>query len=1823
MRGVYGSVAVAILLGATAGRADDMLVGVAVRDVTPETPIRLNGFGGRTEESQGVRQRLSAKALAIGADATAIVLVTVDTLGIPDELTERVARRLAVRGLSRERLAITATHTHSGPMIVGCANTLFGRPIPADQWARIVAYTGLLEDRIVAAAEAALDDRRPGRVSWGVGRLGFAFNRRTAGGPVDHDLPVMAVHAADGSLRAVLATYACHCVTLSDDQVGGDWAGAATFHLERRHPGCVALVSIGCGADANPRGGVLGSDAAAADGLGQEFADEVDRLLATPLEPVVGPPVGSLERITLPLAALPDRDEWERRGRDEGAVGHHARTQIARLDRGEPLSDAIDYPVQSITFGDRLAWLFLPGEVVVDYALRLDRELDGGRLWIHGYANACPGYVPSERVLAEGGYEGGGAIIYYDIPAAYAPGVEQEIVSAARRQLDAAFAPRDDAARTGGVRPLAPRAALATLRTAAEYRVELFAAEPLVESPVAIAFDPDGSVWVAEMRDYPQGDGTGTPGGRVRRLIDDDGDGRADRAETFLDGIPYPTGVTVWRDGLLVCAAPDVLFARDTDGDGRADEVRPLFSGFATHNYQARVNALEYGLDGWLSGSCGLFGGDITSHATGTVVPLGQRDFRCRPDEGLLEAASGVSQQGRVRDDAGNWFGCTNGTPLMHYPLADDIVRRNPTLVPPRPVVEIAAGPEPGRLFPLAAQVLFALSGPPGRPTAACGVGIYRDDLLGAGVTGNAFTCEPVNNLVHRQVLVPAGTTFTGRRADGEETREFLASTDPWFRPVQVRTGLDGGLWVVDMYRYVIEHPIWIPAATLATLDTRAGADRGRIYRVMPASTAARRPPRLDRLAGAELAAALDTPNGPQRDLVQQRIVWNEDREAITELRRLTRSPTSAVVRLQALATWALLEPPPEGDLLELLADREPLVRREAVRVSRERLAAAPRLAAAVESRAADPDQGVRLEVAAAAGWMRAGDAAPTILACLADGTASDHVAAAAASSLTLASAAGVLQGIHALPATAAEPLAGAALVQTDAEGFVAFVAPLAAAVTAGDTRAVPKLAAALTAWHRRRGDPDPQTHPLGASCRAALEAAATRAHDAQADVAARVATLDLLAHATVVGLRLDRDVVGLLDARVPEPVQDAALAAVRADPRPEVAEWLLEAWPTFGPALRGRIVPVLVERPDWARRLLEAISAGGVGAAEIDLATRQPLLEHADPALRDRAREVLGEAAPLARGDVVARYAAAVDGDGDAGRGHDVFRVHCAGCHRLGDEGHPVGPDIAGYAQKPPEALLVSLFEPNRAVDPRYQAFVVELADGRTVTGAVVDEAASSVTILAAGGGRETLLRRDIESLRGTGRSLMPDGFDRIVRPEDANDLLAFLRERSAPPKSLPGNTPRAVAVPVDGAAMLAADAAEIRGADIVFEPPHGNVGHWHGVDDSVRWPLEVAAEREVDVWIEWACDPGSAGNRFVVVGGDPALEATVESTGGWNRYALRRIGTLHLRPGRREILVRAAAPLRGALMDLRGIHLVARGGQPVPSVVAPPPLDAAAPAAVAAALLDDRRDVAEREALVAAHPAAAADLIAALAAGLDGSGGAEEYRRIPWIWRVAVAAGRGRDPDVLRQVCAAALPEAGASLAHWQAVVLGGGVVNGVSLAGGWPDEAVDAACAADPACAAAWRRAVAAAVEMAGAEAVPTGTRYDALRIVALAEWDVAAPTLLPHLRAGAHEELQMGAVSGLADIRDDRAGGALLAALGDLAPGNRDLALAGLVRTPARCLVLLDAVAAGTVPATLAADARLRSLLRHESEAVRTRAAEVLAAEAAAGPSATGG
>jgi putative membrane-bound dehydrogenase-like protein len=1407
--------------GAAEMEAETYLVGVAKIDITPNYPVRLSGFGFRRTESEGVTQRIWAKALAIQEkEGKPAVLIAVDNCGAPAKLVEEVARRLEKKAaIARDRLAVTATHTHTAPMLTGFLPTLFGQPIPKDHQQRIDRYTADLTDKLERVALAALADRKPAQLSWGIGTVGFAANRRTKGGPVDHDLPVLVARDLAGKVRAVYVSYACHCVTLSNNKISGDWAGYAQQAIQDEYSGAIALVSIGCGADSNPHSGVTGDKIDLAGRQGLEIAREVKRLLSGYLAPVRGKPTTSLRSIELPLAPLPDRAEWEARAKRNDAIGYHARVQLSRLDRGESLRTKIDYPVQTWKFGDSLAMVFLPGEVVVDYSLRLKRELDHLRLWVNAYTNDAPCYIPSERVLREGGYEGGGAMVYYDVPGPFQSGLENKIVAAVHEQVGKDFLPPFDPKRIQGSGPLSPQQSLAAIRTKDKLKVELMAAEPLVVSPVAIDFGPDGRLWVAEMLDYPAGlEGNYKSGGRIRVLESTRGDGVYDKATVFLDNLPFPTGVTVWRKGVLICAAPDIIYAEDTDGDGKADFVGKLFSGFGTDNFQARVNSLCYGLDNWVYGSCGLFGGKIQGFPRGPggggpvrgPVNLGDRDFRINLDTGAIEPATGRTQQGRVRDDWGNWFGCDNSNLCWHYPLADHYLRRNPHVAPPNAAVLVPDSGDPNRLYPIRSQLqLFKLSGPPNRTTAACGLGIYRDDLLGPEYRGNAFTCEPVNLIVHRLQLSPKGSTFSGRRPADETQLEFLASTDNWFRPVQVRTGPDGCLWVVDMYRHVIEHPRWIPPEDLAKLDVRAGSTMGRIYRVRPKDREPRPFPKLDKFDRTGLVPALDSPNGWQRDLAGQMLLWRADPFAVNPLEQLVLKSSRPEARLHALCVLDGMGKLNKKLVLRCLGDPHPGVRRHAVRLSEKWLADSPELGSALLKLVEDENAQVRLQLAYSLGeWpdSRAGRALATLALQHPD---DPYLLAAVLSSVTKGNVDRVVFEVLAAltkpdPLTPPSPPGGEGGVRGDG-----FACPhqllqqlVAVATLISDQRGLAKvleqvtrarkdeyapwqmaaLAGILDAWQRRGQSLNQLADgPARQQIARVLTHASTIATDEKATEAERQAAVQVLGREKS---RQNADLATLAKLLVPQnsaALQTAVLGALGRIPADRVAEVVVAGWKSYSPVLRSQVLDLLMSRESWQRNLLASIEKKEIPAAQIDAARRQRLLAHKDARLRGLATKLFSGARDPDRQKVLRDYQDVISFPGDKRRGKEVFAKRCAVCHRLEDVGHAVGPDLAALANKSAQYLLTSILDPSREVDSRYIEYLAVTKAGRTFTGILVSETATSITLKGQEAKEQVLLRSELEELNSTGKSLMPEGLEKDLSKQDFADLIEYLNRIGA----------------------------------------------------------------------------------------------------------------------------------------------------------------------------------------------------------------------------------------------------------------------------------------------------------------------------------------------------------------------------------------------------------------------------------------------------------
>ena len=421
-------------------------VGLAKVDITPETPVRMYGYGARKTESEGIAGRLKATALALGGDEAPgpAVLLAVDCGAVPAPIREAVLGRVQrAVPLKPERFMLCNSHNHSGPDLKGMDS------ISGIEHEHLAQYAARLTERLEQVVRLALAARQPGRLAWTQGSVGFAANRRVLkegkwsgfgavkDAPADHTLPLLRVTDAQGKLLAVVINYACHNTTLRGNfkQIHGDWAACAQEAVEAEHPGAVVLVTIGCGADADP---CPHGTVDLCREHGREVADEVQRLLTGPMKPVCGPIVARMMPLEIPFAPAPPIDELRRRA----VKSYPVQRVVKMLDRGEKLPERREYTVATWIFGQDLAMVFLSDEVVVDYALRLRREFDPGRLWINAYSRDVSGYVVSDRLIGEGGYEVNNsvsALVTYGRPETLKPSMEDQIVARVRELLPNSF----------------------------------------------------------------------------------------------------------------------------------------------------------------------------------------------------------------------------------------------------------------------------------------------------------------------------------------------------------------------------------------------------------------------------------------------------------------------------------------------------------------------------------------------------------------------------------------------------------------------------------------------------------------------------------------------------------------------------------------------------------------------------------------------------------------------------------------------------------------------------------------------------------------------------------------------------------------------------------------------------------------------------------------------------------------------------------------------------------------------------------------------------------------------------------------------------------------------------------------------------------------------------------------------------------------------------------------------------------------------------------------------------------------------------------------
>ncbi len=975
-----------------------------------------------------------------------------------------------------------------------------------------------------------------------------------------------------------------------------------------------------------------------------------------------------------------------------------------------------------------------------------------------------------------------------------------------------------------GPGPLEPPAALQSFQLQQGFTLELVAAEPLTTDPVAAAFDEDGRLFVVEMNDYPYTDKstdlpnqertTDLPIGKIRLLIDDNDDGLFDRSTIFARDLSWPTGIAVWQDGIFVAATPDLWWLQDADRDGVAEKRERILTGFRKLNVQAVANNLLWTFDHRICGAGGTNGGLLAGAALpkGSPTPLtmSRHDFSFTPtgpphDFRLL---SGGARFGNTIDDFGNRFICNIRNPVQHVVLPLAALSRNPSFTPTSPLHDVAASgdqlpvyrtspPEPWRIINAAR---LTGQGDPRMPrseknavgflTSACGVTVYRGDAWPATFRSQVLLSDVAANLVHRQQLTPAGSTFSSQRID--QNCEFITSTDNWFRPVNFVHAPDGTLYLLDMYRETIEHPWSMPPDLKALLDLERGRDRGRIYRITPPNFHRRPTPTLSQATSTELVALLEHPNAWHRESAARLLFQQQNPSTATLLHKLLHDSPAAHARLQALCSLSALARTDSAtrNLLDnsvprLLQDNAPAIRRQTLLIATElNLHALP---TAITAGASDAAPEVRLQAALSLHTLPHPEQLTLVTKLLSENSLDPWICTA---TLTAAQDHEILQLLLAIqqpafPTEAAKmplllQLAGIvglrnqpAELRTLAQALnrlptAARIAPqtgeLLVALDDGLRRAQSSL---IAAWHDQ---PD-----AIAFTEQQVTAAALHATDPQRPAEQRVAAIRLLALSQQPTLL--PQLLELADPLQPDPVRLAALRLLPTRLDAAAAERLANDCPRSTTSLQHEIIECLCSSTVGTTTLLESIASGLIPPSRITPIRRSLLLKNTRPEIRQLAEKLLAPDRTTPRSQILTAWQDTLTLTGNSQQGRNIFQQECGTCHRMGNLGTDIGPSLLTVKHRTPAELLTQILDPNREVGPDFLQFVAVTHNGQTVTGILSTETPDAITLTRSGNQQTTLNRTDIAELQATGISLMPEGFEQKLSRQDLADLIQFIR--------------------------------------------------------------------------------------------------------------------------------------------------------------------------------------------------------------------------------------------------------------------------------------------------------------------------------------------------------------------------------------------------------------------------------------------------------------
>lgn len=947
--------------------------------------------------------------------------------------------------------------------------------------------------------------------------------------------------------------------------------------------------------------------------------------------------------------------------------------------------------------------------------------------------------------------------------------------------------------------PRSPQDSLGAFKPRPGFQLQLVASEPLIASPVAMDFDEDGRLYVAE---YPEYNGYSRADfkqtGRIRLLEDGNDDGVYEKSVVFADGLPWGATVFCYDGGVLVGAAPDIWFLKDTNNDGKADIRKQVLTGFGRdHAGEAMLNSFRWGLDNRIHVSTGMVGGEVRNPEDKKGIAVEVRNHRILIDPRTMSfvKSSGGGQHGFSMDDFGRGFVCSNSNPAQVLAFDTRYLSRNPFLPASSPAVNIApddkftriyriSSDEPWRIVRTELRTKGIVKGSneggktSGFFTGASGITSYRGDAFPPALKGNLFVGEVSGNLIYQAKIEERGIIPAAIRAEPEV--EFLASEDNWFRPVQMAHGPDGCLYVVDMYRGLIEGAAFLPPEVLKHLDVMAGFDRGRIWRIAPKDFQRRPTLKLSRFTSAQLVALLEHPNGWHRDTASRLLFQRQDKSIQANLEKLASESKNDFGRVHAL--WALdglglLSP---KLVLGALEDNSPRVREQGLLLAERQPHPSPKPAQmTVHDKMikllGDSDPRVRLQAIYSLG----GDTSlenSMALAKAALKNASDPWFRLALLSCSPVNTQSIF--LH---------LAKNNGFRTSNDGLTLLGSQAKTLAQCGLPNAIPSLLATLEAL------PDSETALADRLVRELVESPlrfawtgkASRLLDSMLlDATRTMKDLKAMPQNQVLALKTlsfqdfskSRELFQqALTANRGIQVQVGALEALGGYNHPEAVRLMLESWSGLGPQARLTAIEVLLSRPASTLLFLDALEAKKIPRSEVDMERLKLSAATKDQTLADRLKKIIGSS-NSSRLEVFQKYRPALTMHGDKIRGKAVFKAHCTSCHSLEGVGTSIGADLVAARHRGMESILLNILDPNREVKPAYITYALTTTAGKIITGMIIEESSNSLTLRKSDNQNETILRNNIEEMRSTGISFMPEGLENQLAIDAMADLLAYM---------------------------------------------------------------------------------------------------------------------------------------------------------------------------------------------------------------------------------------------------------------------------------------------------------------------------------------------------------------------------------------------------------------------------------------------------------------